>query len=1285
MRPGDKIDDRFEIDRLAGVGGMGKVFRARDERGSFVAIKVLHSDADEPRFAREAEVLATLRHPAIVQYLAHGATADGEPWLATEWLEGETLGDRLRRGRLSVEESLDLGVRVATALGAAHRIGVVHRDLKPSNVFLPGGEVARVKVLDFGIARMVGAASALTATGAILGTIGYMAPEQARGARDIDARADVFALGCVLFKCITGEPPFAGDDMLAVLLKVAVEEAPRLRDRRAGVPEELDALVAAMLAKPPDERPAEGHAAAAALAVILSALARRAGPPPSEPGRPRLTDAEQRVLSLVLAPGGSDSGPDAPTQPIAIDETRVKALRAAAERHQGQLDVLADGSVLITFPGGGAATDLAARAARCALAIRPLLGTAPIAVVSGRAAVSVGLPMGELIDRAVAMHRSASGADVEPIRIDETTARLLEAGFEMTHAGGVLGLRSERAEPDPARPLLGRPTACIGRERELGSLEALFAECAAEPVARAVLVTAEPGMGKSRLRHEFLRRLRARGEEIEIWTGRGDPMREGSSFGLLAEALRGAAGLSGAEPAASQRRALGARVARSVAPADAARVTELLAELVGAPFPDEEASAELRAARKDPLTLGDRMRRAWEAFLDAECARHPVVLVLEDLHWGDLPTVTYVDAALRGLRERPLFVIALGRPDVHALFPRLWAQAETQEIRLPKLTRRASERFARQVLGGTFSEAAVAWLVERADGNAFFLEELIRAAVEGRGDSLPDTVLSMVQARLLAMEPEARRVLRAASVFGMTFWRGGVTALLGDPDEAAWLGALMERELVTPPRVGRFPDEVEHDFRHAIVREAAYAMLVDADRAVAHRLAGEWLEARGEGDAMALAEHFERGGEPGRAAVFYRRAAEQALRGNDLAAAVARAERGLRAAAPSELRAALLSILLETHAWRNDWAAGAEHADEVFRREPPGSRPWCMAALVKVWAAPMLGRLDGFMEAVGPLAAVDPAPGAVSELAYALAAVVMVLTAGSVHDLAGVYLARMDQLAQGAFGGDLVALGWTSLARGYRLRQQDGDLGASLAAMRAARAHFEEAGNTHQVVFAEVHIALDCWLLGAHDEAARLSVDVLRGGPAGDTLPLVASLGKFVLANTLADQGRLDEARVEAEAMAAAEKQQKNLFFEGMARSTLAEILRRRGDLAGAEREALAAIELLAAIPFDQAIARRRLAAVRLAQGRAAEALGPARAALAAIEGAPGYAGTMIRLTHAEALAATGDEAGARAALVDARERLLARAATIGDATLRASFLQRVPDHAPLLARARGE
>src|SRR5262247_1138478 len=153
MHPGEMIAGRFSIERVAGAGGMGTVFRALDaEGGGPVALKLLgrEGNAEQARFVREARVLSALEHPGIVRYVAHGLSTAGEPFLAMEWLEGEDLGARLARGPLSVEESLALVRGAAEALGVAHERGVIHRDVKPSNLFLPEGDIRRVKVLDFG-------------------------------------------------------------------------------------------------------------------------------------------------------------------------------------------------------------------------------------------------------------------------------------------------------------------------------------------------------------------------------------------------------------------------------------------------------------------------------------------------------------------------------------------------------------------------------------------------------------------------------------------------------------------------------------------------------------------------------------------------------------------------------------------------------------------------------------------------------------------------------------------------------------------------------------------------------------------------------------------------------------------------------------------------------------------------------------------------------------------------------------------------------------------------------
>src|SRR5262245_45750130 len=229
MRAGDVVGGRYELERLAGSGGMGTIFRARDRlTGRIVALKLMIKQSAEgaARFEREAVALSRIFHPAMVGYVDHGVAPEGRCWLAMEWIEGESLAQRIRREELTVHEAVTVVRRVAEGLGAAHAAGVVHRDVKPSNVLLADGQVDRAKVLDLGIARLEGDAERLTLTGVMIGTPGYAAPEQARDSSRVDARADVFSLGCLLFRCLTGKLPFVGKSAAAVLIKTMLEDAP---------------------------------------------------------------------------------------------------------------------------------------------------------------------------------------------------------------------------------------------------------------------------------------------------------------------------------------------------------------------------------------------------------------------------------------------------------------------------------------------------------------------------------------------------------------------------------------------------------------------------------------------------------------------------------------------------------------------------------------------------------------------------------------------------------------------------------------------------------------------------------------------------------------------------------------------------------------------------------------------------------------------------------------------------------------------------------------------------
>ena len=271
MKRGDLVDGRFEIDALAGEGGMGMVFTALDRTtGERVALKLLHTLHPKAiaRFEREARVLASLAHPIIVRYIAHGAHGE-QRYLVTQWIEGEELHERLARGRLGIEESVSLCQKLAEGLGAAHARGVVHRDVKPRNILLERGALEAPRLIDFGIARAEGEVE-LTSTGAFLGTPGYLAPEQARGVREIDARADVFALGAVLFRCLTGERPFEGDDAASLMMEMLRGSARRARTLRPEIPSKLDELVAVMLDLDPAFRPADGTALASRMGDLLA-------------------------------------------------------------------------------------------------------------------------------------------------------------------------------------------------------------------------------------------------------------------------------------------------------------------------------------------------------------------------------------------------------------------------------------------------------------------------------------------------------------------------------------------------------------------------------------------------------------------------------------------------------------------------------------------------------------------------------------------------------------------------------------------------------------------------------------------------------------------------------------------------------------------------------------------------------------------------------------------------------------------------------------------------------
>jgi serine/threonine protein kinase/Tol biopolymer transport system component len=316
LTPGTKLDG-YDILRPLGAGGMGEVYRARDPvLKREVAIKILPSyfsqDPDRlRRFEQEAQAAAALNHPNILAVHRFG-TFEGAPYLVSELLDGGTLGQLLTRGPLPVRKAIDYGTQIASGLAAAHEKGIVHRDLKPDNIFVT--KDGRVKILDFGLAKLTGPKSAPaegdtvslqdgTAPGVVLGTVGYMSPEQVRG-ETVDYRADIFAFGVILYEMLTGKRAFRKPTSTETMTAILNEDPPAISQSVTGTPPALLRIVHRCLEKSPEQR----FQSASDLAFALEAL--------SEPQTPSNTGQRNAENNhSAHKPGGPDDG-DKPSPPL---------------------------------------------------------------------------------------------------------------------------------------------------------------------------------------------------------------------------------------------------------------------------------------------------------------------------------------------------------------------------------------------------------------------------------------------------------------------------------------------------------------------------------------------------------------------------------------------------------------------------------------------------------------------------------------------------------------------------------------------------------------------------------------------------------------------------------------------------------------------------------------------------------------------------------------------------------------------------------------------------------
>ena len=1065
---------RFVIEREVGRGGVGIVYRARDEvSGVPVALKVIAipgvDAGEEARFGREGRVLAGLSHAGIVRVVAFGQLDEGHPYVAMEWLEGEDIAQRQKRAPLTLGRAVEVAAQVADALAYAHGVGIIHRDIKPSNVILVGSGALHdwpleAKLVDFGVASAEDAR--LTRTGAIIGTPAYMAPEQARGDAEVDARADIYGLGATLFEMIAGRPPHMGPTPIAILARLVTTPAPRLGEVFPDAPIPLDDLLCEMLATHPEERPSRASDVALRLRSIAAELERT--PMTTRAQSPDL--APMNLGSLVLStsrPGGSrlvtsilaTHVPKGPPRQRLIAHLRARGAEAtelggdAIVAHLGVRKALGDEATR--------ALDLGLRLAKMG---------ARVGVATGRTRIDRTRPTGEVVDRAAALARDAQKSQVFA---DTTTSELARGRFEMqVRADGT----SVVGPKVTAKKEFAGGSPFVGREADLSQVVSAFERCQEDETPIIVTLTGAPGIGKTRLRREAIARIAAHSSAPRVVVVRAESFAKSHALGIMADVARGLAGVTKGAALSDATAATDALLARIdlVGPSTRDLVVRFVAN---EPLPE---SVDARGAR-DAL---------WIALTDMALRvskETALVIALEDAQWADLESLAWLDHLLARAAGHSVFVLATARPTLWRDDPARWSGRDHVRIELRPLARRTVRAIAKAILGDKANSAEGEALVEsisaQAGGSPLFAEELARLAHQGRDAASAPTIEAAIQVHLDALDEDVREAAMKLAVFGLQAWDAGLDAL-GVKNAAEVMRALTAAEIIVEQATSRFKEAREWAFKHALTREVAYAALGEEQLKELHTQAGRWLAKMGEDDST-VARHLELGGEPVEAANYLEKAARRALAASALGEAVRLAEKSLDFAEdrPTQFaRAQLLDeawVRLDARAGERDTAVRAMQ-DAVYD-EPSAVR--AMGARVRYENA-----CGG-----GP----DTSAGLEDVIRRARAAGLFDEEARSAADLAARYAfaGELDKAAEwadtllelsrthGIPGAAVDA--WQTLAV---VRQARGDVGPALEARRSAARAASDAGLKTREATLSINVGFALTTMGAKEEA-RLAIE----------------------------------------------------------------------------------------------------------------------------------------------------------------------------------------------------
>lgn len=665
----------YEIREEIGRGGMATVYRAYQasvERE--VAVKIiLKSIADDhavQRFQREARLIARLEHPHILPIYDFDGGYE-PPYIVMRFLDGGTLKEVMKQGHLPLDEIAYLLRQVGMALDYAHRQGIVHRDVKPSNIMIDRD--GNAFVTDFGIARMVAVSgSHVTDSGAIVGTPDYMSPEQARGNSDIDARADIYSLGIVLFEALTGQLPFVSDIPMDVIMQQINEPAPAVCDGNPSLPLELNEILGRALAKDREKRYASMNEFVEAAIGALQATStnparlrqaaekswvRRKIKHSTHQTDSQVTPSEQHKVVTALSANAGEYAEILDEKHGA--EAAHKALEALLSEFEGiilekngKIFECTDRELLAVWGAQAGREDDAENAVRAALRMAEILRKFGTLVLSEEEPLplKIGVHSGlALISPGKTGTASASGMTISvanrlmqqsdgEVLITHDTYKNVRGVFDVQESAP-LKLRTsrellptytvERVKPRSlrmnSRGVEGIETQMIGRESELKALQNALLDTIEDHETQAVTIVAEAGLGKSRLLYELNNYVELRPETIRILRGQCTPEMTARPYALVRDVLSFRYEILENDSPATVRRKLEDGIREMIG--EDQELAYLLGHLAGFDFAD---SPHIRGLAGDPQQLINRARLLFMRWIIRLSERDPVLIYIED-------------------------------------------------------------------------------------------------------------------------------------------------------------------------------------------------------------------------------------------------------------------------------------------------------------------------------------------------------------------------------------------------------------------------------------------------------------------------------------------------------------------------------------------------------------------------------------------------------------------------------------------------------------------------------